>query len=92
MMKKAAALSRILKTAALLTGCALLFILPFGGLSAAAEGYWSTQLNDEGEPVMIYTYTDMEPITYLQSIPMRRCFPLRNPGRHPLMWPWPRPR
>ena len=55
MMKKAAALSRILKTAALLTGCALLFILPFGGLSAAAEGYWSTQLNDEGEPVMIYT-------------------------------------
>lgn len=34
MMKKAAALSRILKTAALLTGCALLFILPFGGLSA----------------------------------------------------------
>ena len=27
MMKKAAALSRILKTAALLTGCALLFIL-----------------------------------------------------------------
>lgn len=75
MMKKAAALSRILKTAALLTGCALLFILPFGGLSAAAEGYWSTQLNDEGEPVMIYTYTDMEPITYLPVDPDETMLP-----------------
>ena len=79
MMKKAAALSRILQTAALLTGCALLFILPFGGLSAAAEGYWSTQLNDEGEPVMIYTYTDMEPITYLPVDPDETMLPAEEP-------------
>lgn len=65
MMKKTRTLSRVLKVAVLFAGCVLLFILPLGGLSAAAEGYWSTQMNDEGEWVQIYTYTDMEPITYL---------------------------
>mgnify|MGYP006980311592 CR=1 FL=1 len=69
MMKKTTALSRALKIAVLMSGCALLFLLPIGGLSAAAEGYWSTQMNDEGQLVRIYTYTDLEPVTYLPVDP-----------------------
>ena len=79
MKKKTSALPRILKTAALLTGCALMFLLPLGGLSAAAEWYWTTQLNDEGQPVMIYTYTDMEPITYLPVDPEETMIPSEEP-------------
>ncbi len=75
MMKKRTALSRALKFAVLMTGCALLFLLPIGDLSAAAEGYWSTQLNDEGQTVMIYTYTDLEPITYLPVDPEETMTP-----------------
>lgn len=69
MMKKTTPLSRILKAAVLFAGCVLVLVLPLGGLSAAAEGYWSTRMNEEGELVQIYTYTDMEPITYLPVSP-----------------------